>query len=245
MRRRDMLVWGGVAAVAISIPPVLRRLDKELVFEPIAGQPGFRKLVHGSTTAVQPVFLGLTTTQENAASASLPDDLRPLLYRGLSLEDARIPVVAFSDYFCPYCAELDRRLIRLRDAGAPIALRFQPLPVLGERSRTLTRIAFAAGRQSNFEPIHVDLMHRGLRPGPSALSAFAERHGLDADQLKTDAASRKTDRDVQIALALGRAMGVFATPGTLIGRTLVIGAMDDRMIERLLSLESARPRAFA
>jgi protein-disulfide isomerase len=235
MRRREALALALLVGGALALPPYLRRRAETFAFEPLHGMPGFRRVFQGPLTGGGDVFAGLRTPEEAAADAALPRDLCRLVYP--EAEGDRLPIAIFSDYFCPYCATQERRLLRLRDEGAPIALQFHPLPLLGERSLQLTRVAQAAARQTSFESVHLDLMARGLRPGPAALRDFAARHGLEAERLATDAASEAVSRDVAQALALGRALGLPGTPGLMVGRTLVIGAIDERRLADLIELE--------
>jgi protein-disulfide isomerase len=235
MRRRDALALALLVGGALALPPYLRRRAEPFGFEPLPQMPGFRRVAQGPLTGGGDVFAGLRTPEEAAADAALPADLCPLIHPDTG--GASLPAAVFSDYFCPFCATLEQRLLRLREEGVPIALRFHPLPLLGERSQRLARVALAAARQTGFEPVHLDLMGRGLRPGPAALRDFAERHGLAADRLAADAASEAVTRDLAQALALGRALGLPGTPGLMVGRTLVVGAIEKRRLIDLIALE--------
>ncbi|MEP2640213.1 DsbA family protein [Roseobacter sp.] len=227
-------------AVALAIPPLLRRRQTAFEFTPMRAIPGFRRLNRGNLSGGADMFAGLQTPDEAAATARLPQDLCTAVFPDAITTD-RVPVAVFSDYYCPYCAILDQRLADLQAQGAPIDVRFHELPLLGERSVRAAGVALAAARQGDHTAIHLDMMQRVLRPGLVGIRDVAERHGLDADQLANDASSPQIVQAVEDALALGRALGIPGTPGAMVGRTLVIGALPERELEQVIALERETP----
>lgn len=241
MQRRELLVIGSAVAVALAIPPYLRRRAAVEDFEELTGFPGFRRVSGGSVTAAPDMFAGLETPEEAAARARVPANLCSALFGTPGWSADPLPVAVFSDYFCPYCAVLDRRLDLMRRDGLPIRLVFHELPLLGERSRWAAQVALAAGRQGDHEAIHLDLMQRVLRPGVAGLRDVAERHGLDLEKLEADVRSAAVRDQIETGLALGRMLGIPGTPGTFIGRTLILGAISEDRIARMVEQERAEP----
>ncbi|WP_299672640.1 DsbA family protein [uncultured Roseobacter sp.] len=239
MRRRDALILGGAVAVALALPPILRRRSAAFDFTDMPTLPGFRRLERGALSGGVDLFAGLQTTEEEAASARLPEALCPLIFPQ-SVAPGHLPVAVFSDYFCPYCAVLDRRLAEIEASGAAISLVFHELPLLGERSVQAARLALAASAQADHKEVHLAMMQSVLRPGPAGLRDVAARHGLDPAQLARDVASAEMDERVNDALALGRALGIPGTPGLVVGRTVVVGALPEEDLVRLIELEQAR-----
>ncbi|MDW3223576.1 MAG: DsbA family protein [Paracoccaceae bacterium] len=237
MRRRDALVIGGIFAIAIAIPPILRHRSDDMVFSELPGMPGFRRLERGDITPAFDSFAGLQTPEETAASARLPQSLCPLVFP-TPPTPGRVPIAVFSDYYCPFCAILDQRLADLETEGALIDVRFHELPLLGERSRWAARVALAAAQQGDHTAIHLDMMQRVLRPGFAGIRDVAERHNLDAAQMMETAKAEQMGHQIEDALALGRALGVPGTPALMVGRTLVVGALPERFLSRLIALES-------
>lgn len=238
MRRRDGLIFLALAGVALAIPPLLRHRAERFAFEDLEGMPEFRRLVRGPTSAGPPMFVGLRTAEEAAADAALNDNLCQAVFGPEPW--SKLPIVVFSDYFCPYCASLERRLVALEDEGLPIEIRFRQLPLLGPRSRDLAKVALAAQVAGDARAIHIDLMTRGLRPGPAALRDFAQRHGLDPTALAQSVQSDDMASEVEMALALGRALGLPGTPSFFVGRTLVIGNLPENELRALIALEAER-----
>ncbi|XDA98301.1 DsbA family protein [Sulfitobacter sp. LCG007] len=149
----------------------------------------------------------------------------------------KLPIALFSDYFCAICGEFEPRLHRLAHERAELRIIRHELPLLGARSVAAAKLAIAARAQGAYEPVSRELMQRNLRPGDSALRQLADRHGLDATQLKADRDSAEVAAELDRELALGRRLGIPGTPALIVGRTLVIGSMADRDLVRLIDLE--------
>lgn len=239
MRRRDALIIGGAFAVALSIPPLLRRRGTPFQFTDMPELPGFRRLEHGAVSGSVDVFAGLQTPDEVAANARLTGDLCAAIFPQTPVPGL-LPVAVFSDYYCPYCAVLDRRLADLEATGAGISLVFHELPLLGARSVWAAQVALAAAEQADHKDIHLAMMQSVLRPGLVGIRDVAARHGLDASQLAADADSPRIRDKVNDALALGRALGMPGTPSMVIGRTVVIGALSEEELAELIDLEQQR-----
>lgn len=242
MRRRDALIVGGAVAVALAIPPILRRQASTFEFSDMPNMPGFRRLVRGNLSSGGDLFAGLLTGEEEAAMDRLPGNLCTVIYPQ-KIVPARLPIAVFSDYYCPFCAILDQRLADLVSSGAPIDLVFHELPLLGERSVWAARVALAAGMQGDHTAIHLDMMQKVLRPGLVGVRDVAERHGLDAERLMDDAMGPEIMANIEEALALGRALGIPGTPGMVVGRTVVVGALPEVDLAKLIELERQSPFA--
>lgn len=186
------------------------------------------------------MFAGLETPEEAAASARLPKDLCRAIFPQ-PVAPGHLPVAVFSDYYCPFCSILDRRLADLQAGGAPISLLFHELPLLGERSVWAARVALAASLQGDHTTIHLDMMQRVLRPGVVGIRDLARLHDLDVAQLTEDVSSARITSQLEEALALGRVLGIPGTPGMVVGRTLVVGALPEAELSRLIALERETP----
>ena len=236
MQRRGLLVFGTLIAGALALPPVLRRWPDDFDFQPLHGFPGFRRLVSGAATGGIDIFAGLGEDNQPAA-AMPPGDPCAALFGDLPGPDAALPVAVFSDVNCPNCRTLESRLLTLRDSGAGIRLVWHPLPLLGPSSVRAARAVIAAGRQGVQEEAHRYTMQRALPPGPSALRLMAKTLGLKEAQFLRDVQSDQVTLLLEESLRLGRALGIPGTPGMVVGRTLVIGAMRQPDLSRLIRLE--------
>ena len=102
--RRDLLIGlGALAAVAAGWQVWLKR-PRKFEFEPLEGLPGWRRLVFegisGGGNATNAVFAGLQDGSEPNVAALAPDRLCTTLF---DRPRDKVPVAAFSDFFCPFC----------------------------------------------------------------------------------------------------------------------------------------------
>lgn len=240
MRRRDALVIGGAMAVAVAIPPFLRQLPSDFEFTPMDAFPGFRRLAAGAMTGGDPLFFGLGDQPENAVPAK-PSNLCAALFKASSWSADPLPIAVFSDVNCPYCRVLEKTLIDLRQDGEPVRLIWHELPLLGPSSVRAARAVLAAKRQGVHEPAHRYVMSRNLRPGSKSLTDMALYLNLDPVRLRADVSSVQIDNDLARSLALGSVLGIPGTPGIVVGRTLVIGAISRTDLQKLIRMERDTP----
>ncbi|MBJ6372093.1 DsbA family protein [Sedimentitalea arenosa] len=244
MKRRDVLILAGLAAVVVALPRARRLGEPEFEFETIPGLAGFRRLSGGSVSSLPIALVGIDTlsAEQNAlrrAIASSPCD--SLWHDGGAPAPGIVPVAVFTDYNCPYCPTLSETVIALQEAGEPIAVRWQDLPLLGPRSEDAARAALAAERQDAYLPLHRHLMRSTLRPGEAQLGTLAESFGLEPSQFVEDAASEEVAARIERSRALADVFGIVGTPSLVVGRTLVVGTIEERDLRRLIALEAAMP----
>ena len=184
-------------------------------------------------------MVGLTapSAQQINDQAAIHDNPCSFLFGKNPVQGGKLPIAIFSDYFCPYCAVLSRHLIRLEQQRSDIRLIVHELPLLGARSLRIAKVALAAKRQGKHLSAHSYLMDKVLRPGPAALRQFASNLQLDLDLLQSDAESSDVAAELRVSQSLASALGIIGTPGTMIGRTLIIGAIPKEDIVRLVEME--------
>lgn len=239
MQRRDLMIIGGAVAVAVAIPPLLRLFPSDFEFEPLPGFDGFRLLRAGDMSASVNPLIGLS---EPEADQTLPSP-EPITDPCLALfgsPDKRVgalPVAFFTDINCPYCKVLEQQLIELRDREGIIDLTWHELPLLRPSSVQAAR-AILAARTLNAEPAaRTYLATQPLPPGPAGLTRLAEAIDLAPEDLIAAESSVRVSQLLNEDLSLGRRLGLFGTPGTVVGRTLVIGAMRSADLTKLIALE--------
>lgn len=243
MRRRDALIIGGAMAVALAIPPILRRIPSDFDFQPLEGFDGFRRLVSGPVSGGPDPFVGLIARIPDQAPIYEETLKRPCLslFGPLGWGDD-LPIAIFSDFNCPYCQMLEARLIDLRDSGAPIRLIWHEMPLLGPSSTRYARAVLAARFLGKEDAARARLKSLPLRPGPVALSELAEALDLLPDMLQREFDGPRVTKALAASLALGARLGIPGTPGTVVGRTLVIGAIKDADLNALIALERDTPQ---
>lgn len=244
MRRRDAIILGGLIAGAIAVPPILRRLPSEFEFEPIDGAKGFRRLTSvGAVSGGVDPFFGLSERLPDQAPLKEEEslDLCVALFGPLGAQTADLPVAIFTDGNCPHCKTIEKRLIELRTSGIGIRLIWHELPLLGSYSMRVARAALAARFLGAEDKARAYLASHGLPPGGVGLRRMAEALDLLPDMVLREEKSLRVSKALSEDMQLGQRLGIFATPGTVIGRTLVIGAINVRDLVQLIELEKSEP----
>jgi protein-disulfide isomerase len=166
---------------------------------------------------------------------SIPVDGSPV--RGPS--DARITLVEFSDFECPYCslAALEVRSIM---AAYPkdVKLIYKQFPLSMHPSAPLAAAAsLAANQQGKFWPMH-DLLFKNFRKlSRENILAWAKDLALDVDKFKADLDSAKFQDVIKKDLADGEAVGVYGTPSFFINGKHYNGPMSMDALKPILDAE--------
>ncbi len=247
--RRAVLFMGGAAALVAAVqygPGLTRRLiPPPMDFRPMADPPGFRRLGGGAVSggAVgSAIFAGLDSG--DPAPASLPPGaFCAALFDGLPSAGGRVRIASFSDYFCPYCRVLDTRLRRIEAEDPRVTVAWHEVPLLGPASVMAARAALAADLQDARGAMAERLIATPFRPTDAWLRAAAIATGADAERLLADMSSRDVDRRLEQAASMFARLGFAGTPGLVVGRTVVSGAIDAQRLARLIDLEAAEPAA--
>ncbi|SDT72868.1 Na+/H+ antiporter NhaA [Jiangella sp. DSM 45060] len=129
--------------------------------------------------------------------------------------DARVTLVEYGDFECPYCGRAEPVLRELTQAfGDDLTFVFRHLPLtdVHEHAQLAAEASEAAGRQGRFWELHdLLLTHQDALTYPDLLR-YAEDLGLDVDRFARDLSSRhfalRVTRDVESA----EQSGVAGTP---------------------------------
>lgn len=237
MSRKTLVALAVLAAIAaLWFGRALWLPAPALVFSERAAPPGFRDLGGGAVSAGPGAFGPLP----GDGAPAIGDACRALFH---DAEDPRIgagPVTAvyLTDYRCPYCRVLGNLLLAEADAGR-ITLVVKEWAALGPASVAAARLALAAARQDAFRPVHERLKRSAFVPTPAYLEAVAADLGLDPARLAADAAAPATGAQLARTAALARTLGFPGTPGLVVGRSIVSGAIDRATLAALIDAEAA------
>lgn len=236
--RRALLLAGlagGGAALWLGWPRLAALWPVRLDFTPLSDPPGFRRLGKARRSAFSPLA-GLS----GAPAARAAD---PPLCAGLfggPPPPGIVPIACFTDYRCPYCAVLDWRLHALADdPGAVVRLTWHDWPVLGRASDMAARAAVAAGRQGAYRAFHKALMGSAFIPTEGYLRDLATRAGIDPDRLIAEMDGPAVARRLAVSAALAARLGFAGTPGLVVGRSVVEGAVGAATLAALVARERA------
>jgi protein-disulfide isomerase len=127
---------------------------------------------------------------------------------------ARVVVVEFADFECPFCQKLAPELDRIWEAH-PDKVRFvyKFLPLSAHpHSEMAARAAIAAQMQGKFWEMHHQLFANGQHLEERDLQGYAEALGLDVDRFMADVAGEAAKARVAADRKLADALGVKGTP---------------------------------
>ena len=243
-RRRLMRLAGigALVAAAYGGTGLLRRLtEPALEFTPISGLPGFRWMDGGPISGGATALVGIGNTGRSSEAA--PDTrlanfaICSALF-GPAPDPSRIQVAYFTDYRCFYCRTVSPMLAEM-DVAGDIQVTWHELPLLGQISTIAARAALAAREQGAYDIFHKRLMGSQAVPNPPFLRELAMDAGIDGTRLLRDMNGETVLSQIALSSALATRFGFIGTPALVVGRTAVMGAIDRRMVERLVDAERA------
>lgn len=216
-------------------------------FQPLAGLEPFRALdLGGATSTSSSILIGIDGPDPDAeARRNRADAVRNRLCSALfgSIPDpAVIPIAYFSEFRCPYCRVLEKELATvLQDNPGTVRLVQHELPIFGPPSEYAARASVAAARQGLQQDLRRRLMRSPLVPDPALIARLATEVGLDASRLLSDMSQPDVQAELDRTRALADVFGFAGTPGLVIGRTVLNGAVKAETIERILAEERKEP----
>lgn len=155
--------------------------------------------------------------------------------------DARLTIVAFSDYNCPICRRSYAAMQAVLAGRADVRVIHKEWPALGPDSVVAARVALAAADQGIYGRLHDDLMRRSTRIDDATLRQAVEAAGGDWAKVQTvlatdaDRIDRQIDRNATEAFGLG----LQGVPAYLIGPTLIRGGLDEKSFRKAIGTAEA------
>lgn len=127
--------------------------------------------------------------------------------------DAKVVVVLFSDFECPYCKDTAAPLDALQEHyGFRLVYKHYPLERAHPSAKGAARAAWAAGRQERFWEMHDVLFHNSPALDWPAVKGYAKGVGLDMKRFVADFESEASTLAVAADVAAGGKAGVDGTP---------------------------------
>jgi protein-disulfide isomerase len=147
--------------------------------------------------------------------------------------DARVRIVEFSDFQCPYCARAADAVERIqRDYGSRVRFVFRefPLSAIHPNAREAAEAALSANAQGKFWPFHDRLFRNQGALDRAGLERQAKEAGLDLDAFKSSLDQHKFASQVDSDIRLGEEVSVDGTPTMFINGVRVPDPTDYRAI---------------
>ncbi|MEP7052088.1 MAG: thioredoxin domain-containing protein, partial [Pseudomonadota bacterium] len=128
--------------------------------------------------------------------------------------DAKVTVVEFSDFQCPYCSRAASVVDQVKEKYSDrvhFVFRQFPLP-MHENARGAAEAALAANAQGKFWQFHDKLFKNQTQLTRDGLEGFAKDAGLNVDEFKKALDSKAYAADVDADVKLGESVAVEGTP---------------------------------
>jgi protein-disulfide isomerase len=141
--------------------------------------------------------------------------------------DAKVTVVEFSDFQCPFCSRTNPTLARLRQEygdALRIVFKHMPLESIHPRAPAAHKAAEAAKLQGKFWEMHDKIFENQRSLSNARYLEFAKEIGLDIERFKKDQVSSEVAERVESDVAEASALGVTGTPAFFINGKPLSGA---------------------
>jgi protein-disulfide isomerase len=158
---------------------------------------------------------------------------------------AKVTMVVFSEFQCPYCGKVTGTLDQLRRSyGEELRLVFKhrPLP-FHDRATPAALAAEAAREQGKFWEMHDKLFANQRALGPEELEGYARAVGLDVGRWRAALAGPQARARVDADAALAEQLAVQGTPTFFVNGRPLIGAQPLDRFRALIDEELARADA--
>lgn len=161
---------------------------------------------------------------ENQFKNPVKFDLKDAWFRGP--KDAKVTIVEFSDFQCPYCqrgAKILEEVLKAYPKDVKVAFKHYPLPFHGD-AKPAAKASIAAGKQGKFWEMHDLLFANQDALKREAFLKYAKDLGLDVAKFTADMDAEATAKMVEEDTNLGYTNQVQGTPAFFINGVMISGA---------------------
>jgi protein-disulfide isomerase len=157
-------------------------------------------------------------------------------------EDAKITIVEWADFQCPFCVRVNPTLEQItKEYGDKVRFAFKHLPLsMHSKARAAHQASEAAHRQGKFWEMHDRIFAKPKDLSPETYLRYAGEIGLDIDKYNSDLSSSSVRKVVDDDLAMARELGVTGTPSFFINGRFLSGAQPYGSFARVIDEELAK-----
>ena len=150
--------------------------------------------------------------------------------------DAKIAVIEFSDFQCPFCGRALPTLEQIEKAyGDKVRIVFKHLPLgMHAKAPAAHAAAEAAHRQGKFWPMHDRIFANQAEMSPEKYREYAKELGLDVARFDRDVADAATKQRIDADAAEAARLGVTGTPAFFVNGRYLAGAVPFERIKVML-----------
>ncbi len=179
----------------------------------------------------------LEQEKTNQKNISIINNLN-LAYHPMYLGDSNSTKVIyeFVDYNCGYCQKFHQELINVMNDKS-LKLVIIQMPILGNFSEELTKLALASSLQGQFKVVHNYLYSNERKSKMEDILADLFLKGVDLDILKNDLDSQEVSDFLSIHRSYADEFKFTGTPATIIGNQIIPGFINADKITEILEKE--------
>ena len=155
---------------------------------------------------------------------------------------ARVMIVEFSDYQCPYCGQVEstlKNVLAKHEGAVALAFRDMPITQIHPMAEGAAEAARCAGEQGKFWEYHDLLFADQGALDRNGLIAKASRLQLDPKQFESCISSEKYKTQIQQDNQDGLRAGVTGTPGFFINGVFINGAQLEATFDKIIGEQLA------
>jgi protein-disulfide isomerase len=154
-------------------------------------------------------------------------------------EDAKLAIVEFSDFQCPFCGRVTPTLEQIeREYGDRVRIVFKHLPLaMHPKAPAAHAAAEAAHRQGRFWEMHDKIFADQANMSPEQYEKYAQELGLDMEQFERDVASAEVKARVDADVKEAASLGVTGTPAFFVNGRFLSGAQPFPAFKALIDEE--------
>lgn len=224
-----------VSGVALSAPAVADISDKDFStsFERyLQSDAGVAKIGAALERYFQKKQQEAMKQQEDQAKADVEEQFKnpvkidPGKSPAKGPADAKVTIIEFSDFQCPYCKrgrDTMDEVAKSYPKDVKIVFKHYPLPFHKE-AEPAAKAAWAAQQQGKFWEFHDALFNNQDKLGTDFYLATAKELKLDEAKFKADMNSEAASKQVKEDAEIGSKNGIQGTPGFFVNGVAVKGA---------------------
>ena len=176
-----------------------------------------------------------------AADAGAPVKIETGTAPVLGPKNAKVTVVEWSDFQCPFCSRVEPTLQQLRtEYGSKVKFvwKNQPLP-FHPNAMPAAEAAMAAGEQGKFWEMHDKLFQHQTELSPALYDQLAKEIGLNMDKFHASIEAHRNAATIQADMAAGAQVGAQGTPTFFINGRKLVGAQPVEAFKLVIDAELA------
>ena len=218
---RMILIWAALGALAPAALPQTAEDFKSLRRDLDAIRDS-QKVIQNELEAIKKLL------ERGAAAPSAPAAFKEAVLNidgspTMGNKDAKVTIVEFSDYQCPFCGRNFKQTFPqilgdyIKSGKVRYIFRDFPLESIHPLAFKASEAALCAGEQGKYWEMHDALFSNQTKLAPADLLAHAKSVGADEGKFQACLASGRQAEKIRVDLAEGRKLGITGTPGFFLG----------------------------